>query len=283
MRTFLSILLIVFTVFTTQGQTLKVMTYNLRLDTPDDGINQWPKRTDKVVALITKYNPDIIGVQEALHHQLQDLLRLLPGYSYCGVGRDDGKEKGEYSAILFRNNRFGLLDTKTHWLSETMDVPGSKSWDAAITRVFTTARFFDRDTKKEFLMINTHFDHIGKVARENSSKLIKKYLEGVKNDGSELPVIVSGDFNSEPTEEAYLTMVAAQDKFLLLDSKPAGSTAGTFCGFKVGGIPCKTIDFIFHTKEWVARNYQVITDNDGTYYPSDHLPVLADFDLAMEK
>lgn len=283
MRTFLSILLIVFTVFTTQGQTLKVITYNLRLDTPDDGINQWPKRTDKVVALITKYNPDIIGVQEALHHQLQDLLRLLPGYSYCGVGRDDGKEKGEYSAILFRNNRFGLLHTDTHWLSETMDVPGSKSWDAAITRVFTTARFFDRDTKKEFLMINTHFDHIGKVARENSSKLIKKYLEGVKNDGSELPVIVSGDFNSEPTEEAYLTMVAAQDKFLLLDSKSAGSTAGTFCGFKVGGIPCKTIDFIFHTKEWVARNYQVITDNDGTYYPSDHLPVLVDFDLAMEK
>lgn len=283
MRFFITILLIIVVQGLSAGQTLTVMTYNLRLDTPDDGVNQWPKRTDKVVALITKNNPDIVGVQEALHHQLQDLLRLLPDYSYCGVGRDDGKEKGEYSAILFRNSRFGLLDTETHWLSETMEIPGSKSWDAAITRIFTVGRFFDRDTKKEFVMVNTHFDHIGKVARENSSKLIKEYLEELKSEGSQLPVIVSGDFNSEPTEEAYMTMVNAQGKFLLLDSRPAGSTAGTFCGFKVGGITCKTIDFIFHTKEWVARNYQVITDNDGMYYPSDHLPVLVDFDLAMEK
>lgn len=283
MRILIILFLMAAAINSSVGQTLKVMSYNLRLDTPDDGVNQWPNRTDKVVALITKYNPDIIGVQEALHHQLQDLMKKLPGYSYCGVGRDDGKEKGEYSAILFRNSRFGLLDTKTYWLSETMDLPGSKSWDAAITRVFTTARFFDRDTKKEFVMVNTHFDHIGKVARENSSKLIKTYLEGLKDGGSQLPVIVSGDFNSEPTEEAYLTMVNPQDKFLLFDSKPAASIAGTFCGFKVGGITCKTIDFIFHTKEWVARNYQVVTDNDGTYYPSDHLPVVVDFDLALEK
>lgn len=273
------------------AQTVKVMTYNLRLDTPDDGVNQWPKRTNKVVALITKYNPDIIGVQEALHHQLQDLLRMLPDYSYCGVGRDDGKEKGEYSAILFRNSRFGLLDTKTQWLSETMDIPGSKSWDAAITRVFTTARFFDRETKKEFVMVNTHFDHIGKVARASSAKIIKTYLAGLETaantnnttDKIEIPMIVSGDFNSEPTEEPYLNMVEQQGSLVLYDSRPASSTAGTFCGFKVGAMPCKTIDFIFHTKQWVARNYQVITDNDGTYYPSDHLPVLVDFDLALEK
>lgn len=283
MRFFIILFLIVMAISSSFSQTLKVMSYNLRLDTPYDSVNQWPNRTNKVVSLITKYNPDIIGVQEALHHQLQDMLRNLPDYSYCGVGRDDGKEQGEYSAILFRNSRFGLLDTKTYWLSETMDLPGSKSWDAAITRVFTTARFFDRDTKKDFLMVNTHFDHIGKVARENSSRLIKTYLEGLKEGGSQLPVIVSGDFNSEPTEEAYLTMVNTQDKFLLFDSKPAGNTAGTFCGFKVGGMPCKTIDFIFHTKEWAARNYQVVTDNDGTYYPSDHLPVLVDFDLALEK
>jgi endonuclease/exonuclease/phosphatase family metal-dependent hydrolase len=273
------------------AQSVKVMTYNLRLDTPDDGVNQWPKRTDKVVALITKYNPDIIGVQEALHHQLQDLLRLLPDYSYCGVGRDDGKEKGEYSAILFRNSRFGLLDTRTHWLSETMDIPGSKSWDAAITRVFTTARFFDRETKKEFVMANTHFDHIGKTARLMSATMMKNYLAGMEgganldNTGNriEIPMIVSGDFNSEPTEDPYKTMVDEAMAIVLYDSRPEVSTAGTFCGFKVGGLPCRTIDFIFHTKQWVARNYQVITDNDGTYYPSDHLPVLASFDLALEK
>jgi endonuclease/exonuclease/phosphatase family metal-dependent hydrolase len=292
MRFLLAILLILVVQNLSTGQTLKVMSYNLRLDTPVDGVNQWPNRVDKVVALITKYNPDIIGVQEALHHQLQDLLKKLPDYSYCGVGRDDGKENGEYSAILFRNSRFGLLDTKTYWLSETMDLPGSKSWDAAITRVFTTARFFDRDTKKEFLMVNTHFDHIGKVARSMSSLLIKSYLAGMEGGANidnagpriEIPIIVSGDFNSEPTEEPYLNMVDEKMKdFILYDSRPVASTAGTFCGFKVGGIECKTIDFIFHTKEWVARNYQVITDNDGTYYPSDHLPVLVDFDLALEK
>lgn len=291
MRFFITLFLIAMAISSSFSQTLKVMSYNLRLDTPDDGVNQWPKRTDKVVALITKYNPDIIGVQEALHHQLQDLMKKLPGYSYCGVGRDDGKEKGEYSAILFRNSRFGLLDTKTHWLSETMNVPGSKSWDAAITRVFTTARFFDRETKKEFVMVNTHFDHIGKVARAASSMMIKAYLAGMEganidnvSEKIEIPTIVSGDFNSEPTEEPYLNMVDEKTKDIILyDSRPATSTAGTYCGFKVGGILCKTIDFIFHTKEWVARNYQVITDNDGTYYPSDHLPVLVDFDLALEK
>lgn len=291
MRFFIVLSLLAAITGSVSAQTVKVMTYNLRLDTPDDGVNQWPKRTDKVVALINKYNPDIIGVQEALHHQLQDLLRLLPGYSYCGVGRDDGKEKGEYSAILFRNSRFGLLDSKTYWLSETMDVPGSKSWDAAITRVFTLARFFDRDTKKEFVMVNTHFDHIGKTARLMSANLIKGFLIGMQDGASvdtsgnrvEIPVIVSGDFNSEPTEEPYRTMVSDNQPVVLYDSRPASSTAGTFCGFKVGGMPCKTIDFIFHTKQWVAQNYQVITDNDGTYYPSDHLPVLVDFTLALEK
>lgn len=291
MRFFMILFLATMLTGSLAAQTVKVMTYNLRLDTPDDGVNQWPKRTSKVVALITKYNPDIIGVQEALHHQLQDLLRMLPDYSYCGVGRDDGKEKGEYSAILFRNSRFGLLDTKTQWLSETMDIPGSKSWDAAITRVFTMARFFDRETKKEFVMVNTHFDHIGKVARASSAKIIKTYLAGLETsantnnttDKIEIPMIVSGDFNSEPTEEPYLNMVEQQGPLVLYDSRPASSTAGTFCGFKVGAMPCKTIDFIFHTKQWVARNYQVIIDNDGTYYPSDHLPVLVDFDLALEK
>lgn len=292
MRSLLVIFFLTIAAGTSFGQTLKVMTYNLRLDTPDDGVNQWPKRVDKVVALIAKHNPDIIGVQEALHHQLQDLIKMLPDYSYCGVGRDDGKEKGEYSAILFRNSRFGLLYTRTEWLSETPEVPGSKSWDAAITRIFTLARFFDRDTKKEFVIANTHFDHVGKKARLMSSHLIKSYFSGmeaganINNTGEriEIPIIVTGDFNSEPTEEPYLNMVDDKMKdFILYDSRPAASTAGTFCGFKIGAMPCKTIDFIFHTKEWVARNYQVITDNDGTYYPSDHLPVLVDFDLALEK
>lgn len=281
MRFFITTVLFLVVHSVSMGQILKVMSYNLRLDTPYDSVNQWPNRAEKVAALISKYTPDIIGVQEALHHQLQDLMKMLPDYSYCGVGRDDGKEKGEYSAILFRNSRFGLLDTHTHWLSETTDLPGSKSWDAAITRVFTVARFFDRDTKKEFVMTNTHFDHIGKEAREQSAHIIKAFVYGYT--AGKMPVIISGDFNSETNQTPYLTMIDRTVGLQLFDSRPASSTAGTFCGFKVGGMPCVTIDFIFHTKEWVVRKYQVIADNDGTYYPSDHLPVMVDFDLALEK
>lgn len=249
------------------------MTYNIRLDTPDDGINQWPKRVDKVVELIRKHNPDILGVQEALHHQLQDLLRFLPDYSHCGVGRDDGKEKGEYSAILFRNSRFGMLEQKTVWLSETPEVPGSKSWDAAITRIATTARFFDREQNNEFITINTHFDHIGVQAREMSALYLKKYIGELKAKNNN-PILLMGDFNSMPTESAYLALVANQEDDILMDSKMPEDTQGTYCGFKVGSMECKSIDFIFLTYDWLLIDYTVLTDNDGTHYPSDHLPVM---------
>jgi endonuclease/exonuclease/phosphatase family metal-dependent hydrolase len=254
------------------------MTYNIRYDNPGDGVNAWPNRIEKVTSLIRKYNPDVIGVQEALHQQLQDLIRVLPDYSYVGVGRDDGKTKGEFSAILFRNSRFGLLSDSTFWLSETPAVPGSKSWDAAITRVVTKAKFFDKDLKIDFIVFNTHFDHMGKLARLNSGA----YLAGAvasSREHAEIPVLVTGDFNCERVEEAYRN-VTIKD---LIDSKPAHDQTGTYCGFEVGKMECKAIDYIFHTKEWMLKNYYVINDNDGTYYPSDHLPVMTEFELSLAK
>jgi endonuclease/exonuclease/phosphatase family metal-dependent hydrolase len=252
------------------AQPVTVMTYNIRLDTPIDGVNAWPNRADRVASLIRKYNPDILGIQEAMHHQLHELLRTLPDYSFVGVGRDDGKEQGEYSAILYKHARFGLLQQNTFWLSETSDVPGSKNWDAAITRVATWARLFDKEAKAEFLVLNTHFDHIGKVARERSAELIKVKLAELAN---RQPVLVMGDFNSTPEERAYQVMVEAGD-FALYDATP-GMPVGTFCGFAVGAMDCVPIDYIFHSKEWTLKNFLVISDNDGTHYPSDHLPVLA--------
>jgi len=256
------------------SQSVKVMTYNLRYDTPDDGINQWTNRVSKVKELISKYDPDLIGVQEALKHQIDDLRKGLSQYEYVGVGRDDGKEKGEYSAILFRKDRFEVLSQKTLWLSETPDVPGSKSWDAAITRIVTVVKFRDKKSGKDFFHLNTHFDHIGKEARKNSVLLLQRLLvkEGMVKD--HFPVIISGDFNSEPNEEPYQLMVAKNE--IMHDSRPVESTTGTFCGFEVGAMPCKTIDYIFHTSEWKAENYQVIRDNDGKNYPSDHLPVMVE-------
>jgi endonuclease/exonuclease/phosphatase family metal-dependent hydrolase len=255
-----------------KAQEIKVMTYNIRLDTPVDSVNQWPKRTQKVFDLIRKYDPDILGVQEAIHHQLMDLVKNLPQYDYVGVGRDDGKTKGEYSAILYKKDRFSVLQQGTFWLSETPDVPGSKSWDAAITRVASWAKLKDNKTNKDFLSINTHFDHIGTEARRQSASLLKKKAnELVKG----LPVIITGDFNCTRSDAPYATIMNP-DGLKLIDPLP-GEPIGTFCGFKVKGIECRAIDYIFHTDQWNASNYKVITDNDGKYYPSDHLPVMTTF------
>jgi endonuclease/exonuclease/phosphatase family metal-dependent hydrolase len=257
------------------AQPIRVMTYNIRLDVASDGINQWSNRTEKLPAVILKYDPDLIGLQEAMHHQLMGILKALPGYSYIGVGRDDGKEKGEYSAILYKKSRFDMIRQKTSWLSEQPDVAGSKSWDAAITRVVTRGRFRDKRTGIEFLYFNTHFDHIGKEARQKSSAIILDLLRSERGNPT-TPVIITGDFNSEPVEGAYKTI---SESGVIRDARPANSVEGTFCTFEVNGPPCRLIDYIFYSPEWTAGNYMVIKDNDGKNYPSDHLPVIVDLDF----
>lgn len=256
------------------AQTLKVMTYNIRLDTPQDSVNQWPKRSHKVYALIKKYDPDIIGLQEVLHHQLMDLLKNLPTYDYIGVGRDDGKTKGEYSAILFKKDRVKAGKQNTFWLSETPSVPGSKSWDAAITRVASWGTFHDLKTNKEFLMINTHFDHIGKEARTNSARLLKQQANEI---ASGVPLIITGDFNCTRDEPPYTTIMD-NTGVALIDPAPENAP-GTFCSFKVNTIKCRAIDYIFHSSAWTLKDYQVIKDHDGKFYPSDHLPVMVEMVL----
>ncbi len=259
------------------AQHVKVMTYNIRLDTPADGVNAWPNRIDKVGQLIQRYSPDVLGVQEALHHQLTDLLRILPEYSYVGVGRDDGHEKGEYSAILYKHARFGLLANNTFWLSETPEVPGSKHWDAAITRVATWARLYDKESNFEFIILNTHFDHIGKSARARSAALIKSKLPELSHSK---PIIITGDFNCTIQEDAYSVMVNNEEPVLFDASK--GRHTGTFCGFEVGAMTCVHIDYIFHSAEWKVWYQRVFDINDGKYYPSDHLPVMAELELIKE-
>jgi endonuclease/exonuclease/phosphatase family metal-dependent hydrolase len=262
------------------AQSVTVMSYNIRFDNPADGENAWPNRIQKVAHVIRKYDPDLIGIQEALHHQLEDLIRVLPDYTYVGVGRDDGKQRGEYSAILYKNDRFGLLSKETRWLSETPEVPGSKSWDAAITRLVTLARFYDKQLKRELGLLNTHFDHVGKEARLMSGVMLQSIVQSMQANTQNLPIILTGDFNCDRTEAPYEALVKDN---LLIDTKPANDNTGTYCDFAVGSMECRPIDFIFHTKEWILRNYKVVQDNDGSYYPSDHLPVLAVFELSLER
>ncbi|MFN3839186.1 MAG: endonuclease/exonuclease/phosphatase family protein [Cyclobacteriaceae bacterium] len=262
----------------TFSQPVTIITYNIRFDNPADGVNAWPNRVQKVAALIQKYNPDIICMQEAFHHQLQDLLSMLPEYSFVGVGRDDGKEKGEYSAILYRNSRFGVLHSSTVWLSESGEV-GSIGWDAAITRIATWARLYDKELKKELVVANTHFDHIGKAAQRGSADFLNGYFTYMFSQ-NKMPFLLLGDFNLERTDVTYHSLLKIAGE--LLDARPANDQTGTFCGFEVGAMECKAIDYIFHTREWILRHYQVIQDNDGKYYPSDHLPVMAEFELSKD-
>lgn len=274
MRILIAFMLITTMLSHTKAQTIKVMTYNIRYDAPSDGVNQWPKRTHKVYDLIKKHDPDLIGLQEVLHNQLTDLIQNLPAYSYIGVGRDDGKTKGEYSAILYKKARFKALDQNTFWLSETPAVPGSKSWDAAITRVASWGTFRDLKSNKQFLMINTHFDHIGVESRKNSAALLKKKAGEIAKD---FPLIITGDFNCTRDDGPYQTIMNPKD-VKLMDPAPE-NPPGTFCSFTVNSIECKAIDYIFHSEEWKSDAYQVITDNDGKYYPSDHLPVAVELTL----
>jgi endonuclease/exonuclease/phosphatase family metal-dependent hydrolase len=282
MRIPFNLIILLLIAVSANAQSVKVMSYNIRLDTEADGVNQWKNRAGKVFDLIKKNNPDLLGVQEAMHNQMMDLKNNLPEYEFVGVGRDDGREKGEYSAIFYKKNKFDVLEQKTFWLSETPEVPGSKSWDAAITRVVTCAILKDKATGKSFAYFNTHFDHIGKEARKNSAKLIKVYIAGFNNGASfsgkhkNLPIIASGDFNSEPTDEPYQTMIDGKE-VILFDSRPSNDLTGTFCGFEVNAMKCKTIDYVFHSDHWKAKDYTVIQDHDERYYPSDHLPVMATF------
>ena len=263
-------LLLVWVVSTAAAQPINVMTYNIRYDNPKDGVNEWNKRKAKVFQLLKKYDPDILGVQEALNNQMNDVVGNLKEYKFVGVGRDDGKEKGEFSAILYKKERFEVIEQNTFWLSETPEVPGSKSWDAAITRVATWAKFRDKQTNREFLVINTHFDHIGKEARKKSAALLKTKATELKNG---LPMIITGDFNFTRDDDPYDIMMDTSG-VIIYDSAPRNS-AGTACGFELNSLRCNAIDYIFYTPEWIIQAYSVISDNDGKYFPSDHLPVMA--------
>lgn len=255
------------------SQSLKIMTYNIRLNTVSDGINAWPNRREKVFELIKKYSPDAFGVQEALPDQMQDLANALPDYAYVGVGRDDGKEKGEYTAIFYKKSRLTVMNSRSFWLSETPEVPGSIGWDAAITRIATVGTFEDRVTKKSFRMFTSHFDHVGKAAQRNSAAFLSGAVVG-GNMKEPMPALVCGDFNVEPTEEAYTIFFKSKNPDLF-EARPAENTQGTFCGFEKDKMQCRIIDYIFYSKEWRVEKFEVLQDNDGTYYPSDHLPVMA--------
>lgn len=266
--------------------TMTVMSWNIRYDNPRDGVNAWKHRKDWVAKIIQRERVDIVGLQEVLLRQLNDLKKRLPEMQVYGVGRDDGKTRGEFAPILFRRKRFALLDKSTFWLSRTPDKPGSRDWDAAITRIASWVKLKDRTTGRTFYVINTHFDHRGRIARENSALLLVKMLRKKFTDA---PVLLTGDFNTTPGSKPYQNLVdtkgarspSFQDARGKSTSKPQGPNS-TWNGFRAI-VANRRIDFVFVTKRVQVRRHRILSDQRKGRFPSDHLPVVTSCEIGKAK
>lgn len=258
---------------------LKIISYNIRLDLASDGENRWDLRKDKVAGLINYYEPDFAGMQEVLHTQLVYLQKELKDYEMIGVGRDDGKEGGEYSCIFYKKDKYKLIKQGTFWLSPTPDIP-SRGWDAAFNRVCTYGLFELKKGKKKVWVFNTHLDHRGETARLESVKLItQKINEMISTE--KYPVIISGDFNSKPEEEPAKFMSSSfTDSRTASELIPYGP-ADTWNAFQFDKKPDGRIDYIFiNDKSKIQiKKFATITDSYDKKYPSDHFPVMATLEL----
>lgn len=256
-----------------EPRPLGVMTLNMRYDNPEDGQNNWRFRRERIAGVIKAQEVDVLGTQELLSNQFNDLSGLLTGYQGVGVGRLDGAESGEYCAVFFRKDRFTLLDSGTFWLSETPEVVGSLGWDGACERIATWVVLRDRDGR-ELFFIDTHLDHVGQVARDEGVSLLMKRIETLSGGR---PVILTGDFNSEPGSSV---VAHVQKDGVLRDAKAiAAQRSGTDWSFSdFGQIPeaeRPLLDYIFVSGDIEAVRYEVLPDTFDGGYVSDHAPVMA--------
>src|SRR3546814_475483 len=262
-----------------RADRFSAMTYNIRLDLASDGDNAWPHRRKALTALVAYYAPDLVGMQEVLLHQKQQIEADLPTYRFVGVARDDGRQAGEYSMLGYRTDRFTLLASGTFWLSQTPDRPG-KGWDAAYPRIASWARLRDRTASQTLHVVNTHFDHVGQVARVESAKLIRRWIGDHRQPGD--AVVLMGDFNSPTDSPPYAAIVADTPGLIALhDTQDISRTphfgpTGTFTAFKIEQVEPSPIDHIFVGDGVTVLRHATLTQQEGGKLPSDHYPVLAD-------
>lgn len=301
MKRLLTLTIFAFAALSVMAQPLNVGSYNIRMHSKVDYKNGdgWTERREVMCDLVAYTAFDIFGSQEVCHDQLEYMLSRLPEYDYIGVARDDGKQKGEYSPVFYRRDRFELLDSGTFWLSETPDKV-SYGWDAACRRVCSWGYFKDKLTKKKFWFFNTHMDHKGKAARVEGAKLVISKINQMCGKGAK--VILTGDFNVAQDSPAYKTFAESgllKDSYELAPVKFAPT--GTFNSFKVANHTTKRIDHIFVSEVNVLRygvlTYHYWSTNNGTdaaltdapkeikaehrgvHLPSDHYPVQIFVDL----
>ena len=257
---------------------LDVVTFNIRYDNPKDGANAWPKRKAMVGEWLVAQNFDVIGLQEALRHQIDDIQKAVPGYAEFGVGRDDGRSRGEHCTILYKAARFGIdeSDRGTFWLSDTPEKVASKNWGNGITRICTWARLIDLGSGRGFYVFNVHFDHRSQPSREKAAELVVKRIAGRKR--SDEPVILMGDFNAAESNPAILTLKAKPlelvDTFRVVH--PDEEMVRTGHGFRGGLIKGGKIDhvFVLPGTAKVGAAEIVRYQREGRYL-SDHFPVRA--------
>lgn len=261
--------------------SIKAMSFNIRLQTPVDKENGWDYRKGVLLEEIIANAPDLLGVQEAKWVQMEYLIAGLPDYGWIGVGRDDGKQGGEFSAVFFKKDRFEAVDTGTFWLSETPDKPGSLGWDAACRRVVSWGKFRVKSRPDRlFVFANTHFDHVGQVARLESAKLIQSRLASIAGD---LPLMVSGDFNCQNNTEVYKILTKGGDgKGGWIDSNPVAKVrdlpvSRTFHDYgKVPGTVDRIIDFIFVNGKVSVERFAICPEKRGGRFTSDHNAIIAE-------
>ena len=268
--------IVLLTVCALFGQTeasLRIATFNVR--TPGDkSPNNWSERIPRIRAVMEKYQLDLIGVQELVQSQKEALLANDSPYITVGVGRDPNK-KGEHCCIFYRKERFECVENGTFWLSETPDVPGSRSWHSACRRICTWAKLKDKTTGKLFLHFNTHLDHISDAARRNGAALILSRMEAMRG---ELPCILTGDMNSKPSSAAVIAILEKMNDAKTLSKTPHEGPEQTFHAYKYKpeNASKPPIDFIFVLGQLQVLRHVTISDHQDNEYPSDHFPVMAE-------
>lgn len=262
-----------------EPRDLRVMSFNVRVAIFIDGPNYWDFRKRLLVETIRNFNPDLLGTQESVASQFDYLREQLPDYGFVGAGRSDGRRRGEMCGLFFRRSRFDRLDEGHFWLSETPNVPGSKSWGTANTRMVSWVKLRDRTDGNIFCCFNTHFDHRGKRARDESAKLLRQKINAIAGS---LPVILTGDFNADENSQPYQTIITGTgrgdqnfvDTFRAANHSIDFSSDGTRHGFW-GGEGGPRIDWILTSSSFQTLQAGIDHHSDGLRYPSDHFPVTA--------
>jgi endonuclease/exonuclease/phosphatase family metal-dependent hydrolase len=257
--------------------TIRVMTFNVRYDNPNDSINAWPNRALQVCNFIKDERPDLLGMQEVLWHQYIVLDSLLTEYTSVGVGRDDGARGGEMNPVFFRKDKYDMVRTITFWLSDTPETPGTRGWGASLPRIVTWMELVDKNTHDHFFYFNTHFAHDSDSARIMSSDILLKEVDKI---AEEFPFIITGDFNMLPGSKGYAILTGPnesvptlKDSYLISEKRPYGP-AYTFNGFsdKPGS---GRIDYIFVRNGMRVIDHRTLIKKERGIFISDHWPVQA--------